>query len=91
MKEKLKNNKKARFALPFSAIAEKITGLSVTNGKSIAFGIMAAADAAVTLGADASIEESFAGLLNKFDIKWDIGISTVELYNTLLKECEGMD
>lgn len=89
--EKLKKSKNARFAKTFASVAEKIMGISAKSGKATAFGIMAAVDTAITLGANSQIEDKVSGILKKYDIKWDLGISTVELWNTILIESESLD
>lgn len=77
---------KGRFALNFSAVAEKIVGLKVPYGKLVAYGMVIASETAMALGIASGLDERMIALLAKYDIKWDIGIVTTKLWQTFLEK-----
>jgi 3-dehydroquinate synthetase len=77
--------KKSRYALNFSSIAEKICGLNVSYGKLVTFGMVTAADTAMTLGFANGLDERIIKLAEKYQIKWDIGIGVKKLWETFIQ------
>jgi len=74
-----------RYALDFSAIAEKIVGLKIPYGKLVAYGMVISAETAMALGLTKDMDERMISLFAKYEIKWDIGIVTSKLWQTFIK------
>ena len=80
----LKRNAKSRFALNFASSAEKVTGLKVSYGKLVAFGMIKAIETAMALGLNTETEEPMLKLLEKFGISRDVGVHDRDLWNAIL-------
>ncbi len=68
-------NKKSRFALNFSQVAQKVCASGIPYDRLIGFGIITAIDTAMALGVSYGLDEPMLNLLKKYGIKWDIGLS----------------
>ncbi len=85
LSRKRKKDGVGRYALNFASIAEKIVGLKVPYGKLVAYGMVISGETASAIGLSNDMDERITALLNKYDIKWDIGIVTTKLWQTFLE------
>ncbi len=84
--EKSRNSglrKKRSFALNFSAKAEKLCGPNMSYDRLIAFGIITAIDTSMALGISYGLEEPMLSLLDKYGVRWDIGVSIHKLWQAM--------
>ncbi len=84
-KNKNGDNKKARFALDFSSVAEKECASGTPYHRLVAFGIVTAIDTAMALGVSYGLEEPMLELLAKYGIRWDVGLSINKLWQAMAK------
>ena len=54
-------------------------------GKLVAYGMVISGETASAIGLSNDMDERITALLNKYDIKWDIGIVTTKLWQTFLE------
>ncbi len=73
-------SKKSRFALNFGEVAESACAAGVPTDRLIGFGIVTAIDTAMALGVSYGLEEPMLNLLNKYGIKWDVGLSINKMW-----------
>ncbi len=76
-------NKKTRFALNFSAVAENACASGISQDRLIGFGIVTAIDTAMALGVSYGLEEPMLNLLAKYGIKWDVGLSINRMWQKI--------
>ncbi len=75
--------KKNRFALNFSEVAEKVCASGMPYDRLIGFGMVTAIDTAMALGVSFGLEEPMLNLLNKYGIKWDVGLSINRMWSKI--------
>ncbi len=75
--------KKNKFALNFSAVAEKSCGSGLPYDRLVGYGIITAIDTSMALGVSYGLEEQMLELFSKYGIKWDIGLSINKLWQKI--------